>query len=194
MSLNLMQNNKKSAEDLIIMGVDPGTVVMGFGVIRVRGKQAELLMMDRLLLNKYDTHALRLKKIFERSLALIEQFLPDEIALEAPFYGKNVQSMLKLGRAQGVVMAAALSRDIPVTEYSPKKVKMAITGNGNASKEQVAGMIKQLMHIGSLPDFLDATDALAVALCHFLNRERPDNGGKYSGWKAFVKKNPGRVE
>ncbi len=190
----MAQNNKKSVDDLIIMGVDPGTVVTGFGIIRVREKKTELLMMDRLLLNKYDSHALRLKKIFERSIALIEQFLPDEIALEAPFYGKNVQSMLKLGRAQGVVMAAALSRDIPVVEYSPKKVKMAITGNGNASKEQVAGMIKQLMHIGSLPDFFDATDALAVAICHQLNRSRPGIAGKYSDWKAFIKKNPGRVE
>lgn len=175
------------------MGVDPGTVVMGFGVIRVSGRKAELLLMDRLLLNKYDSHALRLKKIFERSIRLIEEWLPDEIALEAPFYGKNVQSMLKLGRAQGVVMAAALSRDIPVVEYSPKKVKMAVTGNGNASKEQVAGMLRTLLGIRQLPDKLDATDAVAVAMCHFFNRDSLQGGTKYSGWKSFIKNNPGRI-
>ncbi len=176
------------------MGVDPGTVVMGFGIIKVTGKKAELMLMDHLLLNKYDSHALRLKKIFERSIQLIETYLPDEIALEAPFYGKNVQSMLKLGRAQGVVMAAALSRDIPVVEYSPKKVKMAITGNGNASKEQVAGMIKTLMNLKVLPEKWDDSDALAVALCHWYNRNNQQGNSTYSGWKSFVKNNPGRVK
>ena len=176
------------------MGVDPGTVVMGFGIIRVRGRKPELLLMDRLMLSKYDSHALRLKKIFDRSISLIEQWLPDEMALEAPFYGKNVQSMLKLGRAQGVVMAAALSRDIPVVEYSPKKVKMAVTGNGNASKEQVAGMLKTLMNIKQLPDTLDATDALAVAMCHYYNRSGAEGRAKYSGWKSFIRNNPGRIK
>ena len=188
-----MQNTKKTADDWIIMGVDPGTVVMGFGIIKIRNRKPELLLMDHLMLNKYDSHALRLKKIFSRSLQLIEEFLPDEIALEAPFYGKNVQSMLKLGRAQGVVMAAALSRDIPVVEYSPKKVKMAVTGNGNASKEQVAGMLQTLMNIKQLPDKMDASDALAVALCHFYNRGSGGDKPKYSGWKSFIKNNPGRI-
>ncbi len=189
-----MQNTKKEPAELIIMGVDPGTIVMGFGIIKVTGKNAELLLMDHLLLSKFDSHALRLKKIFERSLQLIETYLPDEIALEAPFYGKNVQSMLKLGRAQGVVMAAALSRDIPVTEYSPKKVKMAITGNGNASKEQVAGMLKTLLKLNAMSIKLDESDAVAVAMCHFYNRNKLHGGQAYSGWAAFVKKNPGRIK
>ena len=176
------------------MGVDPGTLVMGFGIIQVTGKTVRLLLMDHLLLNKYDSHSLRLKKIFERSIQLIESYLPDEIALEAPFYGKNVQSMLKLGRAQGVVMAAALSRDIPVVEYSPKKVKMAITGNGNASKEQVAGMLKNLLNLNAMSIKHDESDALAVAMCHFYNRGNAQAGQQYSGWSAFVKKNPGRVK
>ncbi len=176
------------------MGVDPGTLVMGFAVIRTKGSQVELLIMDHLLLSKYDSHALRLRKIFERSMQMIEEFLPDEIALEAPFYGKNVQSMLKLGRAQGVVMAAALSRDIPVVEYSPKKIKMAITGNGNASKEQVAGMLKNLLNLQAMSVKLDESDALAVAMCHFFNRNRSGDHSQYSGWKAFVKKNPGRIK
>ncbi len=190
----MLQNTKNTSSELIIMGVDPGTVVMGFGIIKIEAKNPELLLMDHLLLNKYESHELRLKKIFERALQLIDAYLPDEMALEAPFYGKNVQSMLKLGRAQGVVMAAALSRDIPVKEYSPKKVKMAITGNGNASKEQVGGMIKTLMNLKVLPDKWDASDALAVALCHWYNRERPDGQGKYSGWKSFIKNNPGRIK
>jgi len=189
-----MQNTKKKADDWIIMGVDPGTIVMGFGIIRVTAGKPRLVLMDHLMLSKYDNHALRLKKIYERSRQLIERYLPDEIALEAPFYGKNVQSMLKLGRAQGVVMAAALAYDIPVIEYSPKKVKMAVTGNGNASKEQVAGMVRTLMNIRHLPDRMDASDALAVALCHFYNRNNNKGKVKYSGWKSFIKNNPGRVE
>ncbi len=176
------------------MGVDPGTIVMGFGIIKVSGSRVKLLLTDHLMLSKYDAHALRLKKIFERSIQLIETYLPDEIALEAPFYGKNVQSMLKLGRAQGVVMAAALSRDIPVVEYSPKKVKMAITGNGNASKEQVAGMLKTLLQLNAMSVKLDESDALAVAMCHYYNRNNIQSGQSYSGWKAFVKKNPGRIK
>ena len=187
-----MQNTKNKVEK-VIMGVDPGTQVMGFGIIRVTGKETSLVLMDTLILNKYDSHPLRLKKIFDRSISLIEKYLPDEIALEAPFYGKNVQSMLKLGRAQGVVMAAALSRDIPVVEYSPKKVKMALTGNGNASKEQVAGMIKTLLKINILPDKLDATDAAAVAMCHYLNGFGDMPQKKYSGWKSFIKDNPGKI-
>jgi len=175
------------------MGVDPGTLVMGFGIIKVQGNRVTPILADHLLLNKFDSHALRLKKIFERSLQLIETYLPDEMALEAPFYGKNIQSMLKLGRAQGVVMAAALSRDVPVIEYSPRKVKMAITGNGNASKEQVAGMVMRLLELPQQTFKLDETDALAVALCHYLNRNSPTTGKTYSGWKAFIKNNPDRL-
>jgi len=189
-----MQDTKNSRPELVIMGVDPGTLVMGFGIIKVEGSRVEPLLADHLLLSKFDSHALRLKKIFERSLQLIETYLPDEMALEAPFFGKNVQSMLKLGRAQGVVMAAALSRDIPVTEYSPRKVKMAITGNGNASKEQVAAMVMRLLHLRPTAFKLDETDALAVALCHYYNRNRPQGAKNYSGWKAFIKDNPDKID
>jgi len=176
------------------MGVDPGTLITGFGIIRIHLGQPHLLLMDHLMLNKFDNHPLRLKKIFERSRELIRHYRPDEIALEAPFYGKNVQSMLKLGRAQGMVMAAALEHDIPVVEYSPKKVKMAVTGNGNASKQQVAGMVRTLMNIGHLPDRLDASDALAVALCHFFNRQGTQLNSRYTSWKNFVKNNPHRID
>ncbi|NNM35671.1 MAG: crossover junction endodeoxyribonuclease RuvC, partial [Nitrosopumilus sp.] len=131
--------------------------------------------------------------IFERTVELIDSFNPDEIAIEAPFFGKNVQSMLKLGRAQGVAMAAGLSREIPITEYSPKKIKMAITGNGNASKEQVAKMLQSLLQLKSLPKNLDATDGLAAAVCHFYNAGRVSVGKSYSGWSAFVKQNQGKI-
>ena len=133
--------------DRIIIGIDPGTNVMGYGVLRIAGNKPELLAMGVLQLNKYDSHYLRLRRIFERVIGLIEQYLPDEMAIEAPFFGKNVQSMLKLGRAQGVAMAAALSRDIPITEYAPLKIKMSITGNGSATKEQVAAMLQRILHI-----------------------------------------------
>ncbi len=177
------------------MGIDPGTTVMGFGLIQVQGKTMTLIEIDELLLSKYDSHYLRLRKIFEKTLRLIDHFHPDEIAIEAPFYGKNVQSMLKLGRAQGVAMAAGLYRDIPITEYAPKKIKMAITGNGNASKEQVAGMLQNLLKLKTLPDRLDATDGLAAAVCHFYNMNNgTSNDKKYSGWSAFAKQNPDKVK
>ena len=177
----------------IILGIDPGTTVMGFGLIKVIGKEMEFLQLNELLLKKYDNHYLKLKLIFERTLELIDNYHPDEIAIEAPFYGKNVQSMLKLGRAQGVAMAAGLSREIPIVEYSPKKIKMAITGNGNASKEQVAKMLQSLLKLKSLPKNLDSTDGLAAAVCHFYNQGKISNGKNYSGWTAFVKQNPGSV-
>ena len=167
---------------------------MGFGMIRITGSQLELILMDELILNKFDSHSLRLKKIFERTLQLIDEFHPDELAVEAPFYGKNVQSMLKLGRAQGVAMAAGLYREIPITEYLPKKIKMAITGNGNASKEQVAAMLKRLLNISALPTKLDATDGLAVAVCHYFNAGKPDGKKKYSSWKSFISDNPKKVK
>ena len=181
------------AENKIILGIDPGTTIMGFGLIKVNGRSMEFLQLNELLLKKYDDHYLKLKLIFERTIELIDTFHPDEIAIEAPFFGKNVQSMLKLGRAQGVAMAAGLSREIPITEYSPKKIKMAITGNGNASKEQVAKMLQSLLDLKELPKNLDSTDGLAAAVCHFYNQGKVTSGKSYTGWSAFVKQNENRV-
>lgn len=178
----------------IILGIDPGTTIMGFGLIKVVGNKMEFIQLNELLLSKYKDHYVKLKMIFERTLHLIDTYHPDEIAIEAPFYGKNVQSMLKLGRAQGVAMAAGLSREIPITEYLPKKIKMAITGNGNASKEQVAKMLQSLLKLKELPKNLDSTDGLAAAVCHFYNAGKPTSGTQYSGWSAFVKQNEGRVK
>ncbi|MBE7628573.1 crossover junction endodeoxyribonuclease RuvC [Tenacibaculum piscium] len=178
----------------IILGVDPGTSIMGFGIIKVVGKKMEFVQMNELILKKYDNHYIKLRLIFERTLELIDTYHPDEIALEAPFFGKNVQSMLKLGRAQGVAMAAALSRDIPVTEYAPLKIKMAITGSGKASKEQVALMLKSLLNLKTLPKNLDATDGLAAAVCHHYNSGKVVGGKNYSGWASFVSQNEKRVK
>lgn len=178
----------------IILGVDPGTTIMGFGLIKIVGKKMEFLQMNELNLKKYDDHYLKLKLIFERTIELIDTHNPDEIAIEAPFFGKNVQSMLKLGRAQGVAMAAGLSREIPITEYLPKKIKMAITGNGNASKEQVAKMLQSMLGLKTLPKNLDATDGLAAAVCHFYNMGKIAQGKSYTGWDAFVKQNPKKVK
>jgi len=166
---------------------------MGFGLIQVTGKQMKFLQLNELKLSKYDDPYVRLKLIFERTIELIDSFHPDEIAIEAPFFGKNVQSMLKLGRAQGVAMAAGLSRQVPITEYSPKKIKMAITGNGNASKHQVAKMLQSTLGLKELPKNLDSTDGLAAAVCHFYNSGRVSVGKGYSGWEAFVKQNEKRV-
>lgn len=178
----------------IILGIDPGTTIMGFGLIKVVGKEMQFLQLNELKLSKYDDHYVRLKHIFERTVELIDSFHPDEIAIEAPFFGKNVQSMLKLGRAQGVAMAAGLSRQVPITEYSPKKIKMAITGNGNASKEQVAKMLQSLLKLKELPSNLDSTDGLAAAVCHFYNAGKITTGKSYTGWSAFVKQNEDRVD
>ena len=164
---------------------------MGFGIIEVNNKKMKLIELNELKLTKIKDHYLRLKLIFERTIELIEKFNPDEIAIEAPFFGKNVQSMLKLGRAQGVAMAAGLSRQIPVTEYSPKKIKMAITGNGNASKEQVAKMLKSILKFKEIPKNLDATDGLAAALCHYYNSKSNNIiDKKYSSWSSYLKNNP----
>ncbi|WP_242133666.1 crossover junction endodeoxyribonuclease RuvC [Aestuariivivens marinum] len=182
------------AKERIILGIDPGTTIMGFGLIKVDGKTMRFMQLNELDLKKYDDHYLKLKLIFERTIELIETHHPDEIAIEAPFYGKNVQSMLKLGRAQGVAMAAGLSRQVPITEYSPKKIKMAITGNGNASKEQVAKMLQSLLGLQTLPNNLDATDGLAAAVCHFYNSGKVSLGKSYSGWAAFVKQNPKKID
>lgn len=179
-------------KEKIILGVDPGTQIMGYGVIIVNGQKLKLLQYGVIHLSKYSNHEIKLKKIFERVLGLIEDYHPDEVALEAPFYGKNVQSMLKLGRAQGVAMAAALSHEIPIVEYAPKKVKMSVTGNGNASKEQVAGMLCTLLSFDATDKLLDATDALAVAVCHHFQNGKVPAVSK--GWKAFLRENPERIK
>jgi len=183
---------KNSQKERIILGLDPGTNVMGYGLIRTNGNKIDLLQYGVIHLKKYAGYELKLKKIFERVLGIVDEFNPDEVALEAPFYGKNVQSMLKLGRAQGVAMAAALYRDIPITEYAPKKVKQSVTGNGNASKEQVSKMLMQLLKIKEAPKLLDATDALGVALCHHYQDGKQQSKSK--SWQAFISENPGRVK
>ena len=181
----------------IILGIDPGTNVMGYGVIRVVQKKAEMVSMGVIDMRKESDPYLRLGRIFERVTGIIQEYLPDELAIEAPFFGTNVQSMLKLGRAQGVAIAAAIQRDIPIREYAPTKIKMAITGKGSASKEQVAGMLVRLLKLdpGEMPKFMDATDALAAAYCHFLQSSVPDTKAKsYSSWKDFAVKNKDRVK
>ena len=180
----------------IIIGIDPGTNVMGYGVLGVNSKTTAMVAMGVIKLSKFESHYLRLRRIHERVLGLIEQYLPDEMAIEAPFFGKNVQSMLKLGRSLGVAMAAALIRDIPITEYEPRKIKQAITGNGAASKEQVQEMLRRILAIPReqlLPE-LDATDALAAALCHFYETSRPSLPKGPSSWKEFIARNPGRIK
>src|SRR5690606_20709461 len=175
----------------IILGIDPGTTIMGFGIISVTKGKMEMVSIHELILKKYPNHETKLKYIFERTLSLIDEFHPDEVALEAPFFGKNVQSMLKLGRAQGVAMAASLYRDVPITEYSPKKIKMAITGNGNASKEQVAALLQNLLNLTELPTkYLDAPDGLAVAVCHHFNSGNAVSDKSYAGWESFLRQNP----
>jgi len=178
----------------IILGIDPGTTIMGYGLISVTGNKIRMLALGVLKLNKYDDHALRLKIIFDRMISLIEQYHPDEMAIEAPFFGKNVQSMLKLGRAQGVAIAAALSRSVPIFEYSPRKIKQSITGKGAASKEQVASMLTHLLELRELPETMDATDGLAAAVCHYFQKGTPETGKKFSGWKSFVAANPERLK
>ena len=180
--------------DKIILGIDPGTTIMGYGLIHIKGNEMELIQMGVLHLSKLSSHELKLKRIFERTLQLVDEYKPDELAVEAPFFGKNVQSMLKLGRAQGVAMSAALYRDIPIFEYAPKKIKMAITGKGTASKEQVAAMLKSLLNIKEMPKHLDATDGLAAAVCHYFQRNPSGTGKKYTGWGSFLKDNPDKLK
>ena len=174
----------------IILGIDPGTNIMGYGVLRVEDRRAEMLALGVIDLRKASDHYMKLGHIFERVTGIIESYKPDEMAIEAPFFGKNVQSMLKLGRAQGVAMAAAINRQVPITEYAPMKIKMAITGNGTASKEQVADMLRRMLHLekDDMGQWLDATDALGAAYCHYLQMNRPQSEHKYSSWKDFAKK------
>lgn len=177
----------------IILGIDPGTTIMGYGILRITGDKPFYMKMDVLHLQKIPDPYLKLQKIFKETQKLIDEYHPDELAIEAPFYGKNVQSMLKLGRAQGVAIAAALSRDIPIFEYAPRKIKLAITGQGAASKEQVASILSSILSIKETPDNLDATDGLAVALCHFYQDNAIQTDNSYRGWQDFLKKNPDRV-
>ena len=188
----MVKIDKLIDKETIILGLDPGTNVMGYGLININKKKISVIQFGVIHLKKYTGYELKLKKIFDRVLGLIDEFSPDEVALEAPFYGKNVQSMLKLGRAQGVAMAAALYREVPITEYAPKKVKQSVTGNGNASKEQVADMLIKQLKIKDAPKLLDATDALGVAICHYYTGGKQVRANK--SWSSFVAENPGRVK
>ncbi len=185
----------------VIIGVDPGTQVMGYGVIKIVNQQIQLIQYGVIKLSKYSSHQLKLKKIFERITQLIEEYLPDEMAIEDLFYGKNAQSMLKLGRAQGVAMAAALARDIPIVEYSPKKIKQSVTGNGNATKEQVAYMLENILKMELDREYMDATDGIAIAICHHYHANSPASSAtstskknKKGGWGAFLSENPDRLK
>ncbi len=186
---------REKSKERVILGIDPGTAVMGYGLIKETGSLISLINLGIVKMGHLDDHPLKLQRIFERTTNLIEQYQPDCLALEAPFYGKNIQVMLKLGRAQGVAMAAGLAKGLPIFEYSPKKIKQSITGNGNAGKEQVAAMLKQLLKFNETPEFLDATDGLAVAVCHSFQKITSDNQSKnYTGWESFVKDNPKKVK
>lgn len=188
----------------IILGIDPGTNVLGYGIIRCEGKnKIDLIVLGVIELKKYSDHYLKLKAIYERVQQLVDEYHPDEVAIEAPFFGKNVQSMLKLGRAQGVAMAAALSRSVPIFEYAPRKIKQSITGQGAASKEQVATMLCSILKVKDFDgEKLDATDALGAAVCHFYQGafipkaegSKSKSTKKASSWEAFIKSNPERVK
>lgn len=184
----LMQENRK------ILGIDPGTKVLGYGIIEIAAKNPVLILLGVVELSKYENHFDKLKHIYERVGMLIDTYRPGEMSVEAPFYGKNVQSMLKLGRAQGAAIAAAISRNIPVYEYAPRRIKQSITGNGNASKEQVAGMLKRIINVPDTPENLDATDGLAAAVCHYFKNEYSETRSGAKSWKEFIAKNPGRVD
>jgi len=190
-----ISKGKAGPTEKIILGIDPGTNVMGYGVLKVVGNKAEMVSMGVVDMRKIKDINLRLGKIFERVTGIIDEYLPDEMAIEAQFFGKNVQSVLKLGRAQGVAIAAAIHHDVPIHEYAPTKIKMAITGNGAAPKEQVAGMLQRLLHIPdeSMGKFMDATDALGAAYCHYMQMGTPVSDVHYHGWKDFIKKNETRV-
>jgi len=179
-------------KEKIILGIDPGTNIMGYGLIKKSNTKIEFLCLDVILVSKIKSHESKLKKIFEKTNELIKNYFPDEIAIEAPFFSKNAQSMLKLGRAQGAAIIASVINNIPITEYAPKKIKMAITGRGQASKEQVAGMLMNMLKIKNTPKYLDATDGLAAAVCHALQKNYVVKNGKQS-WSQFIKENPKRI-
>lgn len=184
---------KEKAKERIILGIDPGTVVLGYGVIKQVGQKLSLITLGVVKMGHLTDHGLKLQRIFKKTSALVEEYKPDCMALEAPFYGKNIQVMLKLGRAQGVAMAAGLNFDIPIFEYAPRKIKQSVTGSGTASKEQVAAMLKTLLSFNETPEFLDATDGLAVAVCHAFQQNLSIGTKSYSGWEAFAKDNEKRI-
>lgn len=184
---------REKAKERIILGIDPGTIVLGYGIIKQVGQKLSLITLGVVKMGHLTDQGLKLQRIFKKTSALVEEYKPDCMALEAPFYGKNVQVMLKLGRAQGVAMAAALNVDIPIFEYAPRKIKQSVTGSGTASKEQVAAMLKNLLNFNETPEFLDATDGLAVAVCHAFQQNHSTEKKSYSGWEAFVKDNKKRI-
>lgn len=185
----------KQEREKVILGIDPGTRILGFGVIRLSGTKAEFIDMGVVNLKREKDHFLTLRRIFGEVSAIIERYLPDELAIEAPFYGKNPQVMLKLGRAQGMAISAALQREIPVFEYPPRSVKIAITGKGEASKEQVASIVQNLLKINFPQKYLDATDALAIAMCRYYNQMSPlPRKGRSGSWSDFVKNHPEKVK
>jgi len=187
------QDPKIMVEDKIILGIDPGTTVMGYGLIHIQQKKLQMLNFGIIQLSKLPTHPDKLKRIYDRLDHIIREYKPDEMAIEAPFFGKNVQSMLKLGRAQGVAIAASLGHNVPFEEYSPRRIKQAITGNGNASKEQVGAMLQKLLNFDELPKYLDATDGLAVAVCHHFSKGIGEHNKSKSGkWESFLRENPNR--
>ena len=181
-------------EKLKILGIDPGTTVTGYGLVEIRGKKPVILEKGKITPRRGSTHYERLKILHRESLKIVEQLEPDVMAIEAPFYGKDIQAMLKLGRGQGVIMAAALIHNVPIHEYAPLLVKQSITGMGRASKQQVAYFLQKIYHLEELPEQLDVSDAVAVAICHFIQLEKPQKSKEYKGWGDFVKKNPGRVK
>lgn len=192
-----MTPTRKQPAERIILGIDPGTNIMGYGVLRVLGNKPEMMALGVVDMRKIRDTYLKLGKIFERVIGIIDEYHPDDMAIEAPFYSKNVQSLIKLGRAQGVAISAAIHRDICIHEYAPLKIKMAITGQGQASKEQVAGMLQRLLNINKneMPKFMDATDALGAAYCHFLQLSGPEiDTPHYGSWSDFARKNPKKVK
>lgn len=181
-------------KERVIIGIDPGTAIMGYGVILEKGSNIELITMGIVRMDHLDDPYLKLQRISEKTTHLLEEYKPDALAIESPFYSKNIQVLLKLGRAQGVIMAAALTRNMPVTEYAPRKIKQSITGNGNASKEQVAAMLQRLLKFKETPEFLDATDGLAIAVCHAFQKAPKSGGKSYKGWDAFAADNKKRIK
>ena len=181
-------------EDKIILGIDPGTTVLGYGIIQVKGNKMTMLNFGVVQLSKLENQPEKLARIFSRIDGLIQEYKPTELAIEAPFFGKNVQSMLKLGRAQGVAIAACLKNGMTYEEYTPKRIKQSITGSGNASKEQVAGILEKMFQIKDMPKYLDATDGLAAAVCHHFSKGIGENykAKSGSGWEGFLRKNPSR--
>ncbi|MBN1158682.1 MAG: crossover junction endodeoxyribonuclease RuvC [Bacteroidales bacterium] len=181
-------------DEQIIMGIDPGTTIMGYGIIKAAKGKPEILVIGILDQRKTTDHYYKISRIFERTLKLIDEYKPHVLAIEAPFYGNNVQSLLRLGRAQGAAISAALFRSVPIVEYAPRKIKQSITGHGNASKEQVAIMLQKTLEIKILPENLDATDGLAAAMCHYYRKSENAHLTRKRSWKDFIRDNPERIQ